>query len=161
MSLDADILNDFYNESNTLIQEMLVLLESMEGDFAQKENLKVFANKVDRIMGAASSMAMMTDQDTGLNLVTDYTLLCKVVAYKAAEIQNNPKFYDVTVAVLIDAIEALDELVKKVELPAAELKKIITPHFIERLRWVSDQFTKQSAIQSQSEIDDLMKKLGF
>jgi chemotaxis protein histidine kinase CheA len=161
MSLDADILNDFFEESNTLIEEMLELLESMEGDFSKKENLKVFANKVDRIMGAAASIAMMTDQDNGLNLVTDYTLLCKVVAYKAAEIQDNSKLYDVTVAVLIDAIEALNVLVEKVELPAAELKKVITPNFIERLRWVSDQFTKQSAIKSQSEIDDLMKKLGF
>lgn len=161
MSLDADILNDFYEESNTLIEEMLELLESMEGDFSQKDNLKVFANKVDRIMGAAASIAMMTDQDNGLNLVTDYTSLCKVVAYKAADITDNSKLYDVTVALLLDGIEALEVLIKKVTLPSAELKKLISPNFIERLRWISDQFSKQTSIKAQSEIDDLMKKLGF
>lgn len=161
MSLDADILNDFYEESNTLIEEMTQLLEDMEGDFSQKENLKVFANKVDRIMGAAASIAMMTDQDNGLNLVTDYTSLCKVVAYKAADITDNVKLYDVTVALLLDGIEALNVLIQKVSLPAADLKKLISPNFIERLRWISDQFSKQSTLKSQSEIDDLMKKLGF
>ena len=161
MSLDADILNDFYQESNTIITESLELLEEMEGDFSQKENLKVFANKIDRIMGASASIAMMAEPDHGLNLVTDYTSLCKVVAYKAAEIQDNAKLYDVTVALLLDAVEALNILIKKIELPMAELKKVISPNFIERLRWISEQFSKQNSLKAQSEIDDLMKKLGF
>ena len=133
----------------------------MEGDFSQKESLKVFANKIDRIMGASASIAMMAEPDHGLNLVTDYTSLCKVVAYKAAEIQDNSKLYDVTVALLLDAVEALNVLIKKIELPMAELKKVISPNFIERLRWISEQFSKQNSLKAQSEIDDLMKKLGF
>ena len=123
MSLDADILNDFYQESNTIIAESIELLEEMEGDFSQKESLKVFANKIDRIMGASASIAMMAEPDHGLNLVTDYTSLCKVVAYKAAEIQDNTKLYDVTVALLLDAVEALNVLIKKIDLPMTELKK--------------------------------------
>ncbi len=161
MSLDADILNDFFEESNTIITESIELLEEMEGDFSQKESLKVFANKIDRIMGASASIAMMAEPDHGLNLVTDYTSLCKVVAYKAAEIQDNSKLYDVTVALLLDAVEALNVLIKKIELPMAELKKVISPNFIERLRWISEQFSKQNSLKAQSEIDDLMKKLGF
>lgn len=161
MSLDVDILNDFYTESNTIIVESIDLLESMEGDFSQKENLKVFGNKIDRIMGASASIAMMAEPDHGLNLITDYTSLCKAVAYKAAEIETNTKLYDVTVALLLDAVEALNILIKKIELPMAQLKQVISPNFIERLRWVSEQFSKQSSIQAQSEIDELMKKLGF
>lgn len=161
MSLDADILNDFYKESNTIIAESIELLEEMEGDFSQKENLKVFGNKIDRIMGASASIAMTAEPDHGLNLVTDYTSLCKMVAYKAAEIETNVKLYDVTVALLLDAVEALNILIKKIELPMAELKQVISPNFIERLRWVSEQFTKQNSLKAQSEIDDLMKKLGF
>lgn len=161
MSLDADILNDFYQESNTIIAESIELLEEMEGDFSQKESLKVFANKIDRIMGASASIAMMAEPDHGLNLVTDYTSLCKVVAYKAAEIKDNTKLYDVTVALLLDAVEALNVLIKKIDLPMAELKKVISPNFIERLRWISEQFSKQTSLKAQSEIDDLMKKLGF
>ena len=161
MSLDADILNDFYQESNTIIAESIELLEEMEGDFSQKESLKVFANKIDRIMGASASIAMMAEPDHGLNLVTDYTSLCKVVAYKAAEIQDNTKLYDVTVALLLDAVEALNVLIKKIDLPMTELKKVISPNFIERLRWISEQFSKQTSLKAQSEIDDLMKKLGF
>ena len=161
MSLDADILNDFYQESNIIINESIELLEEMEGDFSQKQNLKVFGNKIDRIMGASASIAMMAEPDHGLNLVTDYTSLCKMVAYKAAEIDTNAKLYDVTVALLLDAVEALNILIKKIELPMAELKQVISPNFIERLRWISEQFSKQSSIKAQSEIDDLMKKLGF
>lgn len=161
MSLDVDILNDFYKESNMIIVESIDLLESMEGDFSQKENLKVFGNKIDRIMGASASIAMMAEPDHGLNLITDYTSLCKAVAYKAAEIETNAKLYDVTVALLLDAVEALSVLIKKIELPMSQLKQVISPNFIERLRWVSEQFSKQSSLQAQSEINDLMKKLGF
>lgn len=165
MSLDKEILNDFYTESKTLIEETIELLESMEGDFSQKDNLRVFANKIDRIMGASSSLAMMAEPDHGLNLVTDYTSLCKMVAYKAADIETNSKLYDVTVALLLDAVEALNILIYKIELPMNELKQVIRPNFIERLRWVSEQFNKQKsgsqALKGQSEIDDLMKKLGF
>lgn len=161
MPLDADILNDFYQESNTIIEESIELLEAMEGNFSRKQDLKVFGNKIDRIMGASASIAMAAEPDHGLNLVTDYTSLCKAVAYKAAEIKSNVKLYDVTVALLLDAVEALKVFIKKVELPMAELKQVISPNFIERLRWVSEQFSEQSLIQTQSEIDDLMKKLGF
>lgn len=112
MSLDADILNDFYKESNIIIAESIDLLEEIEGDFSQKEKLKVFANKVDRLMGASSSLALMAEPDHGLNLVTDYTSLCKLVAYKAAEIDNNEKLYDITVALLLDENE-IDALMKK------------------------------------------------
>lgn len=164
MTLDKEILNDFYLESKSLIEEMIELLENMEGDFSQKESLKVFANKIDRIMGAAASIALMADQDHGLNLVTDYTSLCKMVAYKGADIPNNTELYDVTVALLLDAVEALNILIYKIELPMAELKQVISPNFIERLRWVADQFNKQTKstkLTGQSEIDDLMKKLGF
>lgn len=161
MSLDPDILNDFYQESNIIIKESIELLEEMEGDFSQKPNLKVFGNKIDCIMGTSASIVMMAEPDHGLNLVTDYTSLCKLVAYKAAEIETNEKLYDVTVALLLDAVEALNILIKKIELPMAELKQVISPNFIERLRWISEQFSKQNSIKAQSEIDELMKKLGF
>jgi len=161
MPLDPDILNDFYQESNTIINESIKLLEEMEGDFSQKQNLKIIGNKIDRIMGASASIAMMAEPDHGLNLVTDYTSLCKMVAYNAAEIDTNVKLYDVTVALLLDAVEALNILIKKIELPMAELKQVISPNFIERLRWVSEQFSKQSSMKAQSEIDELMKKIGF
>lgn len=109
MSLDADILNDFYKESNIIIAESIDLLEEIEGDFSQKEKLKVFANKVDRLMGASSSLA----------------------------------------------------LIKKIELPMVQLKHAISSNFIERLRWISEQFSKQNSLKTQNEIDALMKKMGF
>ena len=172
MSLDEDILNDFYDESNGLIAELVELLESMESDFSQIERLKEYGNKIDRIMGAAKSIALMAEPDHGLNLISDYTSLCKLVSYKAAEMKNNPKLYDVTVALLLDATEALKILIPQVNIPMEELKKKISPNFIERVRWISGQFTKQVDAPKvsnstgtnplgQGDIDDLMKKLGF
>ncbi|MFN3454421.1 MAG: hypothetical protein ACK41T_05620 [Pseudobdellovibrio sp.] len=172
MSIDKEILNDFYEESKGLIEELVDLLESMEGDFSQIERLCEYGNKIDRIMGTARSIALMAPPDHGLNLISDYTSLCKVVAYKAAEVKSNPKLYEVTVALLLDATEALEVLIPKLELPMDELKKCISPNFIERVRWVSGQFIKQTEApqiasttgsnpMGQADIDDLMKKLGF
>lgn len=171
MSLDKEILNDFYAESKGLIEELIELLESMEGDFSQLETLTIYGNKIDRIMGAAKSIALMAEPDHGLNLISDYTSLCKLVAYKAAERKTNSKLYDVTVALLLDATEALNILMTQLELPLDQLKKTISPNFIERVRWVSQQLTKPveatpgagvaADALGQSEIDQLMKKLGF
>ena len=179
MSLDADLLNDFFDESKNLIEELVELLEDIESDFSQVSKLNDFGNKIDRIMGTARSLAMMAEPDHGLNLISDYTSLCKLVAYKGAENTDNPLFYDVTVALLLDATEALKILIPQIELKVNQLKRLISPQFIDRVKWISEmlgkptQYLKTSdspkevGVSSganalgQSEIDDLLKKLGF
>lgn len=172
MSIDREIVEDFVSESKTLIEELIELLENIEGDFSQVQKLADYGNNVDRIMGGAKSLALMAGEDHALHMISDYAALCKAVGYKASQIQGNEKFYDISVALLLDATETLNLLLDNINLPASVLRQNIPAAFIERLRWVSNQFNESfsSSVDigeaskkkmAQTEIDDLLKKLGL
>ncbi|WP_413613403.1 hypothetical protein [Bdellovibrio sp. HCB-110] len=159
------------NESKSLIEELIDLLESIEGDFSQVQKLADYGNNVDRIMGGAKSLAMMAPPDHALHMISDYAALCKAVGYKASQITDNEQFYDVCVALLLDATETLSALLNNIHKDGKLLKETIPQAFIERLRWVSNQFSEAYSMSvgtgtapqklKQSEIDDLLKKLGL
>ena len=72
------------------------------------------------------------------------------------------------VAFLLDATETLDTILDKLDLSSEELKKAISSTFIERLRWISNEFSAEvrsslghTNALDQGGIDELMKKLGF
>jgi hypothetical protein len=78
----------------------------------------------------------------------------------------------VCVALLLDATETLDELVDKLVSDAKQEATTLSKTFLDRLQWVSNQFSKDiretvgakaTAEKSfgQSEIDELLKKLGI
>lgn len=171
MSIDKEIVEDFVNESKSLIEELIDLLESIEGDFSQVLKLADYGNNVDRIMGGAKSLAMMAPPDHALHMISDYAALCKAVGYKASQITDNEQFYDVCVALLLDATETLSALLNNIHKDGKLLKETIPQAFIERLRWVSNQFSEAYSMSvgtgtapqklKQSEIDDLLKKLGL
>lgn len=173
--LDIEIVNDFQTESRGLIKEMMVTLETCEGDYSQVLRLENYGQIVDRIMGGAFSLvAQMETPNLLMKQVGDYAAICKAVGYKASQINDNEEFYDVCVAFLLDATEVLRDLVDAISgQPSAELKDFVTKTFIERLKWLSERFgqgyrasvgvskkTKDSKM-SQNQIDDLMKKLGI
>ena len=172
MSIDKEIVEDFVTESKTLIESLIELLENIEGDFSQVQKLADYGNNVDRIMGGAKSLALMVGEDHALHMISDYAALCKAVGYKASQIQNNEKFYDISVALLLDATETLNILLDNIMLPAPVLRQNIPAAFIDRLRWVSSQFDESfnasvdmgdagKKKMAQTEIDDLLKKLGL
>lgn len=171
MSIDKEIVEDFVNESKSLIEELIDLLESIEGDFSQVQKLADYGNNVDRIMGGAKSLAMMAPPDHAIHMISDYAALCKAVGYKASQITDNEQFYDVCVALLLDATETLSALLSNIHQDGKLLKETIPQAFIERLRWVSNQFSEAYSMSvgtgtapqklKQSEIDDLLKKLGL
>lgn len=74
------------------------------------------------------------------------------------------------VALLLDATESLDAMLDRMDETTEEIKKDFPQAIIERVRWVSNQFSESfrssvdstgSAKMDQSEIDALMKKLGL
>lgn len=148
------------------------LLESIEGDFSQVSKLAEYGNAVDRVMGGAKNLALLVSEDHALHMISDYTALCKAVGYKASQIKNNEQFFDICVALLLDATETLDELLDNIYQETKTLRETIPGAFIERLRWVSNQFSGEYAASvgtgatteqrlHQTEIDDLLKKLGL
>lgn len=172
MSLDNEILKDFLVESKKLVQEAHDLLESVEGDMTQVQRLQDYGNAIDRIMGGAKSIAILAPPDHSLHLISDYSALCKAVGYKTSQIIENENFYNTCVALLLDATETLQGLLDNTDKSSTDLKKMFESTFIDRVRWVSEKFSsdfnasvdaKGSAGKklAQSEIDDLMKKLGF
>jgi len=173
MAIDKDIIKDFVDESKDLIHQLIELLESIEGDFSKVKVLADYGNRIDRIMGGAKSLAMMAPPGHPLFLIGDYTALCKAVGYKGSQIKGNRQFYDICVALLLDATETLDTLMDHIEDSEQDIKKIIPEAFLERLRWISQQFNenysesvdvkKEAAAVADGpmDINELLKKLGL
>ncbi len=171
MSIDKEIVEDFVAESKTLIEELIDLLESIEGDFSRVQELANYGNNVDRIMGGAKNLALMATDNHALPMISDYAALCKAVGYKASQIKDNEQFFNICLALLLDATETLEVLLAHIYDGADVLRSIIPEAFIERLRWVSQQFSDEYSMSvntgqsekkmKQSEIDDLLKKLGL
>jgi len=168
-NIDKDIVKDFVGESMVLIQDLTELLDSIEGDFSQVTKLEEYGQKVDRVMGGAKSLALLVPPDHALHTVADYAALCKAVGYKASQIKGNAQFYDICVALLLDATETLGKWISNLgEDTAEDLKNSFSKTFLERLRWVSNQFSAdvrasvdaKNKKMDQNEIDDLLKKLG-
>ncbi len=171
MSIDKEIIEDFVTESKTLIEDLLDLLEGIEGEYSQVQKLAEYGNTVDRIMGGAKSLALLAPPSHALHMISDYTALCKAVGYKASQIKNNEQFFDICVALLLDATETLSTLIEQIDRDGNTLKETIPQAFIERLRWVSNQFSEDFSSSvglgagdkkfQQTDIDDLLKRLGL
>lgn len=170
---DIEILEDFLNESKTLIEKMMVILEKCEGAPEQAEGLAEYGQIVDRIMGAAKSFGLqITKPGHLIHKISDYSAICKVVGYKASQIKNNPQFYDVAVALLLDGTEVLQQMIQGLLTGKNDISGLFTQTFLDRLKWVSSQFGAdyrssvdinkgQKEKLNQGDIDDLIKKLGL
>lgn len=168
MSLDPKVLEEFTVESKKIIINLMAILKQIQGQASLAVKLEDFGNQVDRIMGAAQSLALAMADDHALDLISDYSSICKSVAYKGAQMKDNPAFYDLCVAFLLDATKALEILIQGIHLPFETLKKSVDSTMIERFRWVfkqaSDDPNAKGGLEdgkmSQTDVDDLIKKIG-
>jgi enamine deaminase RidA (YjgF/YER057c/UK114 family) len=176
--VDNEILEDFKKESKNLLKEMDEILEKIEDRFDLVLDLEVYGQTVDRMMGGAKSIAANFPEEFPsehfIHQFGDYAALCKAVAYKASQIQANEQFYNVCIALLQDATDTLGKMLITLDKDTAlPISKILSKTFLDRLKWVSNQFgteirgTVSSATSdrakkmSQDEIDNLLKKLGI
>ena len=171
--LDSKILEEFLTESKILIDKMNETLLKCEGDFSQVKSLETYGMNADRIMGGAKSLALASGSPSHpLHKIGDYAGICKLVGYKAALIADNQAFYNICVALLLDGTEVLWAMLTGLRTGRMEIKKLVSSTFIDRLRWVSQQFGQEYSSKvdihkgrdtklNQSDIDDLLKKIGF
>ncbi len=172
--LDNEILSDFVLESKQIVDEILEILEEAEGDFSKVSTLEQYGQKVDRIMGAAKSVAMMAPEDHPIHWVADYAAVCKSVGYKTSQIKDNKDFYDICVGLLLDATENLAELMDHLDQTVQDLRARVPEAFLTRLKWVAEKFSADFRMSvdagpkaagdgkmGQDQIDELMKKLGL
>ena len=171
---DVSILKDFQAESKTLVKKMAEILDQCEGNFAQVQSLADFGQTVDRIMGAARTLAVdPAVPNVRISRVADCAAICKSVGYKASKIVGNETFYDICVALLQDATEVLEQLVDHLfDKNDIDMKTLFSQTLIDRLRWVSEQFGAEysgtvdvhqgkATKMNQADIDELLKKLGL
>ncbi len=165
--IDLSILEDFKEGSLDLISECIVLLETIEDNPLEVEKLNDFANQIDRVMVGAKSLALMAPTDHALNLIADYCAICKSVGQQGSKVFNNDQLYNVVVALLLDAVEMIQDLFMKLDLSVEELKKSLTSTFLDRLKWISFQYDELEKNRNngkklaQNEIDEVLRKLGL
>lgn len=138
--MDQDIIQEFVSESKDIVRHCLEILEELEGHPDLASRLEAYGNNIDRIMGGAQTIALDVSRTHFLNLVSEYSAICKAVGYKTAQIKNDPAFFDVCIALLIDATEMLSVMLDKSNLKIESLKEVIPEEFIGRLNWALSQF---------------------
>jgi hypothetical protein len=168
------LVKDFQAETRELMDRMELILEQCEGDIRLAPGLEEYGQLVDRIMGGAQSLAMALEGSSllpCLQKMGNYAGVCKAVGYKTSQLTTHTNFYDVCIAFLQDATEVMREMNDQLLVGCMEFAFDDT--FISRLKWISEQFgsgfrssvaVKESPREGrmgQSEIDELLKKLGL
>lgn len=155
--MDAEIIAEFRNESNPLLGELGGYVEELEefegGDFPSA-TLENFAQRVDRIMGAAKTIGMTEPEHEGLQAMGKIAELCKYTCYQAAKLRL-AALLPVFAAFLADAVEMLQELLDGIEDEARvqKARQTFAPVLQKRLEWLSQK------VQQQGSVDDEMRKI--
>lgn len=139
-----EIVTEFKSESAELFAQMGEILDQLENHQVEVVALEKVGQLVDRILGAAKTLAIGSPYQLGLEKIGDYALLCKTVSYKGSQISNNANLINIIVALLQDMLELMAEMVRtfdchqqKVQ-DQAEQETLFT-----RLQWISEQFGKE------------------
>jgi hypothetical protein len=164
-----EILDEFRNESKGFIAEMLEILEEVESDPKDMKPLEQYGLLADRIMGTAKSLSVQGFGTSEIDRIATYGELCKLVAYKTSQLTDKPQLAGVAVALLLDATEMLDQMLDSLQATdKLEINSLLNETFLDRLRWVSQQFDANlrssvaldGAKLAQEQIDALLKKIG-
>ena len=169
MSLDKEILDEFRNESNTLLKELESVVEDLETPQKEfpKAPLEEFALKIDRIMGASKTLLETGTEHKGLSIMSQLSEICKFVGYKAVEVQN-PRLIPIFAAFWADTLEVMEDILQNLE-DEDKIKSLtekFTPVLQKRLGWLKDKLTQapeasKSETSSQGDIDALMADFGI
>ncbi len=167
-----EILVEFKDESKKLVDEMMEILEEVDGQFSHKFLLENYGQLVDRIMGGAKNLETMgLVQGPGVEKIGKYAELCKLVGYKSSQVESE-QLFTVSVALLLDATEMLQAMITHFGTDQeVEVKSLLNATFLERLTWIATKFdeklrgsvavNKEPSKKSQDQIDALLKQLGI
>ena len=182
MDIDKEIIDDFKEETNTLLEglnDILEELEETEEEFPE-HLLENFSQQIDRIMGTASTISMMAPEHPAMDTISKLTELCKKMGYNAVAAKKSNVVVLFT-AFWADVVEVLEKLVNNFE-NEEKVKQIVEKETIflkKRLEWLYNKIPKlvydkdkqddtqagsaggekKEGNQSQAEIDDFLKSL--
>ncbi len=167
-----EIVVEFKAESKKLVEEMMEILEEVDGQYTHRFMLENFGQLVDRIMGGAKNLALVAEKPDNIAKIGKYAELCKLVGYKSSQVENEQLFI-VSVALLLDATEMLQEMINRLETDKeVDVKGLLNTTFLDRLSWVATKFDEglrasvaidqaNKPRKSQEQIDTLLKQLGI
>ena len=145
MAIDQEILSGFKDESNQLLKELGAIIEKFEesGTNVTPELASEFALKIDRIMGASKTLAVMEPTHQGFPRIGKLSEICKTIGYKTAE-KKDPALTPFFTAFLADTVEVIEKLIGNID-NAEETAKIVqsfTPVLEKRLQWLAAHLKK-------------------
>ena len=165
-----EVIDDFCQETTELFEQLEEILEELEDDPSQSEKLETFGQIIDRVMGAAKSI--------GLTEIGAFCELGKTIGYKSSQVPD-AALREVVVAILFDALDILGKQLHSLKNGDIKgMKQLNTDAFATRMKWLSSKFKnvqrascvqenqkevtkEEKEVQTQDEIDTLMKNLGF
>ena len=160
--LDKEILDGFSEESNALLTELEKIVDRIADSKEEfpKQDLAEFAQKIDRIMGAAKTLAEMEPDHVGLKNIARLCEMCKTLGYKSAG-QNKFKLLPILSSFFADVIEVVQELIENLE--NVEKTQAISKSFSavlkSRLEWLTGYFKDKDMTPEQ--MRELMKQFGL
>ncbi len=162
--MDNSILDEFKTESKQILSELKDIVEMMEDDTTSQGNDHIvqFAQRIDRIMGASQTIAMLFPFNSGLKEIGKIASLCKAMGYKVSQI-DAPELVPLFGAFWADAIEALSEILENLE-NASEIDRIVqglVPLVRKRLEWLSSKIKAAAPTEpnDSQELNDLLNTL--
>jgi chemotaxis protein histidine kinase CheA len=170
--MDKEIVEGFREESKQILNDLGAIVESLEdpqvGTFRQE--LSEFAQKIDRIMGAAKTLSLADPNHLGLQRIGKIAELCKVLGYRAAE-SGSAKLVPFFAAFWADTLDVVTEMIDSLE-DVAECDRIATEFSSvvqKRLEWLANKLATtpvegSALISSKNEakdaINEILKDLG-
>lgn len=167
--IDPELLGALQEEATNILGELKVVIEKLESPHAAfpAETLQEFSQKIDRIMGAAKTLAMDAPDYQSLKHIGSLAELCKLIGYKAAE-QKQSKLVPICAAFWSDVVSIIEEMLPLLadDSKATQVSKDFLPILIRRLEWLKAKVLapianqpKETAASSQAEIDKIMANL--
>jgi len=136
----------------------------MENDTTSQgnEHMVQFAQRIDRIMGASQTIAMIFPFNPGLKEIGKIAALCKAMGYKVSRI-DAPELVPLFGAFWADTIEVLNEILQNLE-NSQEIERIVqgfVPVVRKRLEWLSSKIKVAAPNEpnSSQELNDLLNTL--
>lgn len=125
-----EIINEFCDESDELLEQLRDGLDNFEDDSTQAHYLEEFGQTIDRIMGAAQTL--------GANNIGELCQMGKIIGYKASQ-SKQVALQEVTAGVLFDLCDFLEVLLVNMREGKSE-SDLNYETFKKRLQWLAEKF---------------------
>jgi chemotaxis protein histidine kinase CheA len=155
-----EIVIEFCDESDTLIEQCRDNLENFEDEPTQTPLLEKYGQIIDRMMGAASTL--------GLDEIASLCKMGKIIGYKSSQCDQQA-LNEVACGVLFDLTDLVETLVTNLREKKDE-HDFDVPSFSSRLQWLAEKFKHierascdfqddAQEAQSSQELDQLISGL--